>query len=94
MLGLLNEVSFVSELYLEDGQNNKSVFKKICCKVSIEYHCTNYCLHNITKNNKHFIILITPSFEHKILRKNVGKHQQKILFFPVKNSIMKHNVNG
>ena len=26
MLGLSNEVSFVSELYQEDGQNNKSVF--------------------------------------------------------------------
>ena len=28
MLGLSNEVSLVSELYWEDGQNNKSVFKK------------------------------------------------------------------
>ena len=38
MLGLSNEVSFVSELYQEDGQNNKSVFKKTCCKLSIEHH--------------------------------------------------------
>ena len=39
MLGLSNEVSFVSELYREDGQNNKSVFKKTHCKLSIEHHC-------------------------------------------------------
>ena len=41
MLGLSNEVSFVSELYQEDGQNNKIVFKKTCCKLSIEHHCNS-----------------------------------------------------
>ena len=35
MLGLSNEVSFVSELYQEYGQNNKSVFTKTCCKLSM-----------------------------------------------------------
>ena len=34
MLGLSNKVSFASELCQEYGQNNKSFFKKTCCKLS------------------------------------------------------------
>ena len=35
ILELYNEVSFVSELCQEYGQNNKSVFTKTCCKLSM-----------------------------------------------------------
>ena len=31
ILGLSNEVSFVSEFFWKDGQNSKSIFQKTCC---------------------------------------------------------------
>ena len=39
IIGLSNEVSFVSEFFYLDGQNNISVFQKNRCKVSINHHC-------------------------------------------------------
>ena len=39
LLGLSNEVSFVSELFLKDGQNSKNVFQKTCCTKIPVHQC-------------------------------------------------------
>ena len=49
IIGLSKEVSVVSELHQKDGQNNKSVFKKTCCKLSIEHHCS--CIYHFLQKH-------------------------------------------
>ena len=39
ILGLSNEVSFVSELFQEGGQNRESIFPKICCTKIYVHQC-------------------------------------------------------
>ena len=40
ILGLSNDLSFVSEFYLDGVQNSQRVFLKTCCMISITQHCT------------------------------------------------------
>ena len=40
LLGLSNEVSFVSELLWDGCQNSWTFFMKTCCMISIAHHCT------------------------------------------------------
>ena len=80
MLGLSNEVSFVSELYQEDGQNNKGVFKKTCCKLSIEHHCKLLIEHFFLIRIKGLIRLRFTDPYTQMLKKIHAKYTLQLIF--------------
>ena len=69
ILGLSNEVSFVSELSLKGGQTTQNTFPKICCTKIPVYQCNSHVPISLDDRIRHE----TKMFHYKCVGEKISR---------------------